>query len=405
MRTLKSIFSLSSFVATTFVLTATTSLAWAQPSDLMLDPGGESAAPAEAPAPQGASAIPAGAQAADAEAGANQYYGDYLGDDLDMEGEDWQPGPHQGAIPSSHTVVQGDTLWDISAYYYNNPWEWPKVWALNPEVKDPHWIYPGNNVRLRQGGQPVAALAKDDHREGGISPSTDPGRVYSLKQIAYIDIDDLKDAGRIIGSVDEKSLLSARDSVYLDYENGTMPKVGDSFAVYSAGRKVKRDGKVVGHYVEVAGELRITFVQEGKRARAVLTSSLRAMERGMRVGPLELNFSNIQPVINQQQVDGEIVDLIGPDELIGSQAAVLVDRGRADGVQVGNRFLVSRRGDAYRKVMLPNANIGQDDEKFPLRAIGEIIILQVGEQVSMGVVTLSLHEFGVGDRVLMLKGK
>ncbi len=72
---------------------------------------------------------------------------------------------------------------------------------------------------------------------------------------------------------------------------------------------------------------------------------------------------------------------------------------------VGNRLLIIRRGDAYREVMLPKANIGQDDEDFPARPIGEIIVLQVGEQVSMGVVSVSVHEFGVGDRVLMRKGQ
>ena len=157
--------------------------------------------------------------------------------------------------------------------------------------------------------------------------------------------------------------------------------------------------------MELAGELRVTFAQEGKLARAVLTDSVRPIERGMRVGPLQLSFENVKPTANEQKVDGEIVDVIGPDELIGAEAAVIIDRGQADGVKVGNRFLVVRRGDAYRPVMLPDANVGQDDEAYPARAIGEVIVLQVGDKVSMGVVSFSIHEFGVGDRVFMRKGQ
>ena len=236
-----------------------------------------------------------------------------------------------------YTVRSGDTLWDISSYYLRTPWEWPQIWALNPDIKDPHWIYPGNQIRLRSGGAVVATAGPaatdagaEAAEEGSVGPGADSGRVYGLKQIAYIDSDDLKDAGRIAGSVDEKSLLSDGDSVYLKYEGAEMPQVGETFAVYSKGRNVKRDNKVVGHYVELAGELRVTFAQKGKLARAVLTDSLLPIERGMRVGPLQLNFEDVKPIANEQKVDGEIVDLIGPEELIGAEAAVIVDRGQAD---------------------------------------------------------------------------
>src|SRR5215471_14225181 len=47
-----------------------------------------------------------------------------------------------------HTVVRGDTLWDLSQHYLGTPWYWPKVWSYNPEIANPHWIYPGNQVRF-----------------------------------------------------------------------------------------------------------------------------------------------------------------------------------------------------------------------------------------------------------------
>src|SRR5262249_38421501 len=55
--------------------------------------------------------------------------------------------------PEFHTVSRGDTLWDITGYYFSNPWRWPRVWGMNPQITNPHWIYPGDRVRLLEPGQ------------------------------------------------------------------------------------------------------------------------------------------------------------------------------------------------------------------------------------------------------------
>lgn len=373
--------------------------AQAQPSDLTID---SSTGVAPAP-PEPASAAPVAiAPAGDGEA-ENMYYGEYL-DDVELEESERT---HTGTVPTTHTVVTGDTLWDLSAHYFSTPWDWPKVWKLNPEIADPHWIYPGNIVRLREGGNaaPVPAINKGEGDQFDNNPQIASSRGYVLRQSAYIDLKDLEDAATVDGSIAEKSLLAAGDSVYLTYEEGKMPAVGTTLAVFKSGKKIKRDGKNVGAYVEVTGELRITFAKKGKRARAVITRSIDPVERGMRVGALELNFKDTQPVANDTKVDGEVVGLIGPDELIGAEAAIIIDRGSKDGVQVGNRFLVIRSGDAYKAVMGPGNSEGQDDGDYPARAIGEILVLQTGEQACLGIVSFSIHEFGIGDRVIMRKGQ
>src|ERR1700682_4166106 len=55
--------------------------------------------------------------------------------------------PVPGA-PEEYVIVKGDTLWDLSQKFLNNPWYWPKIWSLNPSIENPHWIYPGNRLRI-----------------------------------------------------------------------------------------------------------------------------------------------------------------------------------------------------------------------------------------------------------------
>src|SRR6185503_17653255 len=55
---------------------------------------------------------------------------------------------NSGPTPELHVVRKGDTLWDICTYYFNDPYQWPKVWSYNPPITNPHWIYPGDLVRL-----------------------------------------------------------------------------------------------------------------------------------------------------------------------------------------------------------------------------------------------------------------
>src|SRR6185312_4651155 len=44
--------------------------------------------------------------------------------------------------PEGHNVRRGETLWEISGHYYSNPYQWPRLWSYNPQVQNPHWIYP-----------------------------------------------------------------------------------------------------------------------------------------------------------------------------------------------------------------------------------------------------------------------
>ncbi len=64
--------------------------------------------------------------------------------------------------PNRYVVVKGDTLWDISAHFLRDPWKWPDVWELNPQIANPNLIYPGDVISLVfRDGKPTLQVERD----------------------------------------------------------------------------------------------------------------------------------------------------------------------------------------------------------------------------------------------------
>ncbi|MGE0398725.1 MAG: LysM peptidoglycan-binding domain-containing protein [Kofleriaceae bacterium] len=316
---------------------------------------------------------------------------------------------HAGPIPELHVVRTGDTLWDISGFYFANPWEWPKVWSYNPQITNPHWIYPGDLVRLLPRGVFVSSNPEPENQQQQVQKQPDvvppPARRtdVGIKQTAFVEKKDLDESVVIDGSVDEKELLGDGDSVYLSYPSGKPPQVGKRYSIYIPGSEVTAGYQKFGSYVKVIGTVEIVSVKEKKRARGVIVQANQEIERGAKVGPLVKQFKNVPPVPPKVDAQGPIIGMLTRDQLIGDGEIVFVALGKSSGVEVGNRMYVVRRGDAKPDIMSPGA--GKDDRRFPARALGEVVIVEVGEKVSIGLVTLSVQEMSVGDLVMMQAAK
>ncbi|HTE52445.1 MAG TPA: LysM domain-containing protein [Kofleriaceae bacterium] len=382
------------------------------PDGTLSDPAAPPPAPPPAPiiintpgAQPGAAGAAQGGDATGAAAPSASGY--YHTDEYGGPAEDEAGGVPAGAVPELHVVRSGDTLWDLCAAYFNSPWEWPRVWSYNPEITNPHWIYPGDQVRMRQAG--AAAEKPGQPVARGRARSTAPlaDTTTGLRQLAFIAHDDLAFALSIDGGPDEKLMLATGDEVYLSYPKNRPPRVGRRYAIYLEKQRIRhptRDEEV-GAFVRVVGEVEVISAAAGKRARGVLVDSVDVIERGMKVGPVVRQYHDVPFAPAEANLETIIVGEMQSVQLIGSLQIVFLDRGAADRVRVGNHLHVVRRGDGYQPVMSRPSGIGQNDERYPARAVGEILVVETGKHSAVGIVLGSDKELGIGDRALLSRGR
>ncbi|MCA9575977.1 MAG: LysM peptidoglycan-binding domain-containing protein [Polyangiales bacterium] len=311
-----------------------------------------------------------------------------------------------GPVPDVHVVRTGDTLWDISGRYHGNPWEWPRIWSYNPEITNPHWIYPSDHVRLRPGGVVDASSPTIQRR-----PRVAGGTIW-LRDQGYLDTEARERSGVIVGSREDQMLLTEYDEVYVRFGEGVTPTPGRSYTVYRNIRNGERSDNDSGVLVRVLGTVRLTdYDADRQLGRATITESLEPIERGFLIAEIDRNFSVVPPRVNATDVDATIVALLQPTVFLADQQLGFLDKGSAEGVELGNRFSIVRAGDEWRASRPGHrTDLGEtvpDTERpdeYPDEVVAEARVVQVREHTCTVMMTTSIRAVEVGDRAQMRRG-
>jgi hypothetical protein len=330
--------------------------------------------------------------------------GRYIYDDVPSLGSTEDSELSVAELPQDgiYVVRKGDTLWGISGNFFRSHWAWPKLWAMNPSITNPHWIYPGDLLKLTANAVVQAPVAPSDPVRPPPLHAPQPTGVF-LRQTGFVEPGELKAAGTIIGSREEKKLLSTLDEAYVDYKAEQPLEVGQRYTIYRPIKTVRHPvtKKVMGDLVQIYGEAEVKSVTQGRVARVQVVDSLDPIERGFRVGPLRRQFKIVEPVTSARDLSAVVFATLQPTNLVAAETVVFVDRGKKDGVEVGNRFQVVRRGDG----VLPIRVVGPiDNPRFPRENIAEILVIDLRDGISTGIVIRGIKEARVGDRVEARKG-
>lgn len=316
-------------------------------------------------------------------------------------------------IPDYHVVQEGDTLSGVCEYYYGDLYLWPKVWSYNPNITNPHWIFPGDRIRLTdpydtsdRGPQgPGLAYAETyDPRDRG-------QQTYLLERYAFIDEEELAKSMEVVGGADAKVMMATLDTAYIGYDEDNPPIPGERLSIYRPkqavydvkvkGKKGQRQkkGKRIGWVVEVVGEAYVTSVAE-KSAEAQIVDSVQPVERGLRVGELKTRFARVSTSENEVTANGVVVETIRDATISGEEQFVIINLGSDAGIARGNTLEVVEKGDAYTS----DHRMHKPYEKgHPRRILGNLLVLQVEEGSALTVVTFSTQEIIVGNHVEITK--
>ena len=169
-------------------------------------------------------------------------------------------------------------------------------------------------------------------------------------------------------------MLGTLDEAYVHFRKERPFQVGERYTIYRLARAVKHPvtGKYLGHIVEILGEGEVRAVTDGKIARIGIVDSINPIERGYLVGPLKRAVQGrAAGGRTSRTCRASSSRRCSRTSSSAPTIIVFVDRGKADGVEVGNRFIVTRRGDGYQPLL---SNGPMDDRRFPRETIGRLLV-------------------------------
>lgn len=277
--------------------------------------------------------------------------------------------------PDKYIVVKGDTLWDISGRFLQEPWKWPEIWDINPEIENPHLIFPGDVIALRyvdgelvlgvvtdadagEGGEGIAVVGEENvqqqrSRAGRDIKLSPKARSYKREEAIdlipidaiqqflvmplIIDEEDYDGLPYVVAGNEGRQLSERGDKVYI---RGLSKKLdGVAYSVYRKGQPYldpDNNNKLLGIEAIHVADLRITKNEDV--ATALITSIQREVKVGDRLIPLddEIVSSAFIPKRIDRDIQGRIISVFDGVSQIGQYDIVVLNLGKSQGIEIGN---------------------------------------------------------------------
>lgn len=252
-----------------------------------------------------------------------------------------------------YTVKKGDTLWDLSRKFYDSPFAWPGLWEDNKQMPNPHWIYPGQRLRLYLKEEPyktreaAASPALRPFSSALLSDDIKPYYHYSeIRQIDFIRKEAVAPSGHIFKGLSGRSMIAQDDIVYLAQDGNSPLTPGARFYVYHTSP----------FSIETQGKSKFLHQKIGIRHDIVGVVKVTRREADYAVGTIERAYTNIQvnnllmPYV-ERSADINLLDgikglsgtIVGTEEghcILGNESLVFVDKGQDNGVKPGQTYSI-----------------------------------------------------------------
>lgn len=318
--------------------------------------------------------------------------------------------------PDTYVVKKGDTLWDISGAFLEKPWLWPQIWEINPQVQDPHWIYPGDVLKLvwvttptgeKQPRLVVERAPVKVTQEGRLQPRIRSEAIETaipaiplekisvfLSKSRVVDIEVLNQAPYVIAGDNKHIITGAGDKLYA---RGNFSSDQPVFGIFRPG-KIYTDpetGENLGLQATDIGGGRVIDLHKD-----VATLVINETNEEIRINDRLLTseekkvVATFHPKAPSVEVTGQIIDVEGGVSQVGAMSIVAINRGLRDGMDVGDVVAVAQKGEVVRD------RVQNQFVQLPDVRAGLMIVFRTFDKMSYGLVVSANRPLSVGDKVI-----
>jgi hypothetical protein len=310
-------------------------------------------------------------------------------------------------VPETYIVKKGDTLWGISGMYLTEPWLWPELWDVNPQIDNPHLIFPGDELYLVWvDGRPRLRMRRG--RDVKLTPSMRVTPldlaipIIPLDQIGpwllrhrIMEAEDLNDSAYVVAADQRHLITGPGDKVY---GRGIFPDGERAYGIYRPGDTYKDPltDELLGYQAQDIGNARLLSSNEDEVTELEVTRISEEVRISDRLLPMEERIldATFQPrAPGVDIVDGFMIAVDGGITQIGEMSIVVINKGKRDGIEIGHVLAVYQAGE------LIFDKVAQENVQLPDSRSGLAMVFESFEKASYAIILKASGPLKVLDKV------
>jgi len=303
--------------------------------------------------------------------------------------------------PTIYVVKKGDTLWGLSERFLKDPYYWPNMWSKNSQVTNPHFIYPGQMVRVFPDRLELVPRGEAAAARKGATPDITQDvaeeKIFTIRgNEGYLMETDARPFGTIIGIHNQRIVAGSDDIAYTDIGTNNGAKGGEKFSIFSVEGAVSHPvtSEIMGKKIIPLGTLQLTDV-ERTASRAIITSNFKEISPGAYLIPYREDRRRDVPLkMATRELKGYIIESHTGTSIIAAGDIAYIDLGSRQGAEPGNMLYVVR--DVPVDQMYTEGRV----ERLPQELLGALVILETGKNTATALVVKSIDAIYKGDKIV-----